>query len=109
MTLNEYQDAARKTAIYPNIGSNPTYPVLGLCGETGEIAEKMKKAIRDEGGVISETRRTEMIKEVGDVMWYIASLASELGVTLDEVAQANVAKLASRQNRGVLTGSGDNR
>ena len=109
MTLNEYQDAARKTAIYPNIGSNPTYPVLGLCGETGEIAEKMKKASRDEGGVISETRRTEMIKEVGDVMWYIASLASELGVTLDEVAQANVAKLASRQNRGVLTGSGDNR
>jgi len=109
MTLNEYQDAARKTAIYPNIGNNPTYPVLGLCGETGEIAEKMKKAIRDEGGVISATRRTEMIKELGDVAWYLASLASELGVTLEEVAQANVAKLASRQNRGVLTGSGDNR
>ena len=109
MTLNEYQDAASKTAIYPNIGNNPVYPVLGLCGETGEIAEKMKKAIRDEGGVISENRRTEMIKEQGDILWYLAALASELGTTLDEIARINLEKLASRQNRGVLTGSGDNR
>lgn len=107
--MDEYQSRAKETAIYPNIGSNPVYPVLGLCGESGEIAEKMKKAIRDEGGVISESRRTEMIKELGDVAWYLAMIASELGVTLGEVAKANVEKLASRKQRDVLKGSGDNR
>lgn len=109
LTLNEYQALARSTAIYPNIGNNPIYPTLGLCGEAGEVAEKMKKAMRDEGGVISEKRREETIKELGDVLWYVAMLASEMNVTLGDVAQRNADKLASRKERNVLQGSGDNR
>ncbi len=109
MGLDEYQKQAMSTAVYPNIGSNPTYPTLGLCGESGELAEKMKKAIRDDGGIISDARKTEMIKELGDVMWYIAALANELGVSMATVAKLNVEKLASRKQRDVLKGSGDNR
>ena len=109
MGLDEYQKQAMSTAVYPNIGSNPTYPTLGLCGESGELAEKMKKAIRDDGGVITETRRTEMIKELSDVLWYVAAMANELGMTLSGVAKINIDKLASRKQRDVLNGSGDNR
>lgn len=109
MTMDEYQAKARKTAIYPNIGSNIVYPTLGLCGETGEFAEKVKKAIRDDGGVITPERRIEIIKELGDVMWYIASIASELNLNLSEIANTNIEKLASRANRNKLSGSGDER
>lgn len=109
MEFNEYQVKAKSTAVYPGIGKNVVYPTLGLCGETGEFAEKLKKAIRDDGGEITPARKAEMVKELGDVMWYLAMIADELGVTLDEVAQANVEKLASRQKRDALHGSGDNR
>jgi len=109
MTFEEYQRRSRESAIYPNQGKNFVYPTLGLSGEAGEVAEKVKKAIRDEGGVIVKERRADLRKELGDVLWYVAQLASELGLSLDDVAEENLQKLASRKNRGQLHGSGDNR
>ncbi|HEX3509898.1 MAG TPA: nucleoside triphosphate pyrophosphohydrolase family protein [Solirubrobacteraceae bacterium] len=80
-----------------------------MAGEAGEVAEHAKKAIRDDGGVLSSERRAAMSKELGDVLWYVAQLASELDLDLDEIAGANLEKLLSRQRRGVLSGSGDDR
>jgi NTP pyrophosphatase (non-canonical NTP hydrolase) len=85
------------------------YPALGLAGEAGEVAEHAKKAIRDDGAAITEERREAMGRELGDVLWYVAQLASELGLDLDSIAEANIEKLLSRQRRGVLSGSGDYR
>jgi NTP pyrophosphatase (non-canonical NTP hydrolase) len=86
------------------------YPALGLAGEAGEIAEKVKKWLRDEGGgVISEDRREAILAELGDPLWYITALASDLGYTLQDVVDVNVQKLTSRRERGVIHGSGDNR
>ena len=102
MNFNEYQKLARSTAIYPK-ESKVIYPALGLCGEAGEVAEKIKKHIRD-------GRSLEGVGlELGDVLWYISALADDLGVTLEEIAQANVDKLQSRKDRGKIGGSGDNR
>ncbi|MDD3940261.1 MAG: nucleoside triphosphate pyrophosphohydrolase family protein [Candidatus Pacebacteria bacterium] len=109
MDFNEYQNKARQTAIYPDKDNNFIYPTLGLVGEAGEVAEKMKKVIRDDAGIISEEKRTEIVKELGDVMWYIANLAKELNVDLEDVALANLEKLQSRKQRDQLHGSGDNR
>ena len=109
MEFNEYQSAARRTAKYPNIGSNICYPTLGLAGETGEVAEKIKKIIRDNGGVVDDERREALKKELGDVLWYIASLCSELGLSMDDVAAHNIHKLSDRWNRNAIHGSGDNR
>ena len=109
MELSDYQRASRATAVYPNAGSDLTYPALGLCGEAGEVAEKVKKAIRDDGGVLSDERRGALAAELGDVLWYVAQLATEAGLDLDEIANENLAKLLSRQDRGVLQGSGDAR
>jgi NTP pyrophosphatase (non-canonical NTP hydrolase) len=106
--LAEYQRLSRRTAEYPR-AAWLAYPALGLAGEAGEVAEHAKKAIRDDGGEITDERRAAMSKELGDVLWYVAQLATELGVDLDDVAQANLDKLASRQRRGVLSGSGDER
>jgi NTP pyrophosphatase (non-canonical NTP hydrolase) len=108
MELSEYQHVSRRTAEYPR-ESWLAYPALGLAGEAGEVAEHAKKAIRDDGGEISEQRRNAMAKELGDVLWYVAQLASELGLDLDQIAQVNLDKLLSRQRRGVLSGSGDER
>jgi NTP pyrophosphatase (non-canonical NTP hydrolase) len=108
MQLAEYQRLSRRTAVYPR-EAWLAYPTLGLVGEAGEVAEHAKKAIRDDGGEVGEERRAAMGKELGDVLWYVAQLASELGLDLDEIAQANLDKLLSRQRRGVLSGSGDNR
>jgi NTP pyrophosphatase (non-canonical NTP hydrolase) len=107
--LGDYQERSRATAVYPGAGDNLLYPTLGLCGEAGEVAEKIKKMVRDEGGVLSAERRDALAKELGDVLWYVAQLASEAGLSLDEVAEANLAKLLSRRDRGVLQGSGDDR
>ncbi|MFA5080619.1 MAG: nucleoside triphosphate pyrophosphohydrolase family protein [Candidatus Paceibacterota bacterium] len=109
MTFQEYQDEARKTAIYPNLDSNFIYPTLGLVGEAGEVAEKIKKVIRDDNYQISEEKRVELAKELGDVLWYIANLSKELGLSLEDVANKNLEKLKSRQQRNELGGSGDNR
>lgn len=109
MDLNQYQTAALKTAIYPSMGDNFAYPALGLVGEAGEVADKLKKVIRDNDGVLTDPVRDAVAKELGDVMWYLAVLAYELDYDLSTIAQNNLDKLASRQERGVLSGSGDNR
>jgi len=111
MELNEYQNLATKTAIYPGqnsfVGLN--YTVLGLCGESGEVAEKVKKIIRDHNLIINEERRNALIKELGDLMWYISNTAKELNMTLEEICQSNLEKLSDRKERNVLKGSGDDR
>jgi len=109
MDLNHYQTTALETAIYPNQGQNYTYPVLGLLGEAGEVADKLKKVIRDDDGVLTDSVRDAVAKELGDVLWYLAVLSYELDCDLNTIAQNNLDKLASRKARGVISGSGDNR
>jgi len=110
MTFNEYQKEAQKTAIYPAImGNNFLYPVLGLCGEVGEVAEKFKKLLRDHGGILDENKKQEIKKELGDVLWYIAQISTEIGLSFDDVASFNVEKLRSRKERAAIHGDGDNR
>lgn len=109
MDFDEYQKAARTTAIYPNLGNNPVYPALGLAGEAGEVCENIKKMIRDDGSELTDARRAAVVKELGDVLWYAAQLAMEIGVSLGTVAEANIAKLADRKRRDVIKGDGDDR
>ncbi len=109
MLLRDYQARSRHTAAYPDAGDNIVYPTLGLAGEAGEVAEKVKKLLRDDGGVLSDERRAALGAELGDVLWYVAQVATEAGLDLEALAQANLDKLASRAQRGVLSGSGDER
>jgi len=109
MNFEEYQDLSKKTAIYPKIGKNFVYPTLGLVGESGEVAEKIKKIFRDKGGTVDAETRLMLKKELGDVLWYLSQLTTELGLSLDEVATYNIEKLESRHERGTLQGNGDNR
>lgn len=109
MNFEEYQQKSRKTAVYPNAGDNFIYPTLGLAGEAGEVAEKIKKVLRDHGGVIDGAKKQEIAKELGDVLWYVAQIASELGLPLDDIANLNIEKLYSRLERGKISGSGDSR
>jgi len=107
MTLNEYQNKAMATAIYP---SGFTYPALGLASEAGEVAGKIKKLIRDQlGGPITDEQLREVAEELGDTFWYVAAMAYELGYTLEELACMNITKLKDRKDRGVIGGSGDTR
>jgi NTP pyrophosphatase (non-canonical NTP hydrolase) len=106
--FSDYQRFSRRTAEYPR-EAWLSYPALGLAGEAGEVAEHAKKAIRDDGGTITDERRATLARELGDVLWYLTQLASELGLELDAIARENLEKLFSRQNRGVLSGSGDYR
>lgn len=110
-TLNGYQQAASVTAIYPGRGTfqGLIYTTLKLNGEAGEAAEKVGKCMRDHGGVLNDERRNALALELGDTLWYIANSAKELGYTLEQIAQMNINKLASRQRRDKLNGSGDNR
>lgn len=111
MQFNDYQKKAIVTAVHKDkdFWNSAVYRTLGLVGEAGEVAEKMKKIIRDKDGVISEADKAEITKELGDVLWYVQALADYLDVPLEEVAQGNLDKLASRKNRGQIKGSGDNR
>jgi len=109
MNFKEYQEESRKTAIYPKAGENYVYPTLGLAGEAGEVAEKIKKAIRDKDGVVDDERKEELKKELGDVLWYVSQIASELNLSLNEIAEKNIEKLYNRMERNKLKGSGDNR
>jgi len=109
MDFKEYQKKAWETAIYPNRGKNIYYPALGVGGESGEVLEKIKKILRDENSIISDEKKEEIIKEIGDLLWYIAALSTELGLDLDAIAQKNISKLSSRKERNQLHGSGDNR
>jgi NTP pyrophosphatase (non-canonical NTP hydrolase) len=105
----EYQEKAKKTAKYPIIGQGVIYPTLGLTNEAGEVAGKIKKIFRDKGGVIGEADLTALKGELGDVLWYLAQVSTELGLSLDEIADNNIAKLIDRQSRGKIQGEGDNR
>ena len=113
MNFQEYQEASRKTALYPKEDKNfnyaLTYPTMGLTSEAGEVAGKIKKVLRDKGGIVSEEIKHDISKELGDVLWYVAQIATELGLSLDDVAKENIEKLYSRLDRGKLGGSGDDR
>lgn len=109
MNFEEYQKKSRKTAIYPGAGKNYIYPTLGLVGEAGEIANKIKKIERDKNNILDDKTREALKKELGDVLWYISQLATELGLSLDEIAGLNIERLYSRMERGTLKGDGDNR
>ena len=106
MNINTYQQHASETAIYKD---KLIYPTLGLAGEAGEIANKVKKILRDNSGNLQESVREDLICELGDVLWYVAALATDLNVELSEVANKNIEKLNSRKNRRTIGGSGDNR
>ncbi len=110
MTFEEYQKRALSTVISTDDEfKDLLHWVLGINGEAGEVAEKVKKIIRDKGGKVSDGDKKELAKELGDVLWYIAVFAHDLGVSMDDIAQGNLDKLQSRKQRGVLGGSGDNR
>lgn len=115
MTFEEYQEISKKTAIYkekapyPSAENSFVYPVLGLSGEVGEVAEKAKKILRDKGGRVSDEDKEELLKELGDVLWYLSQTATEFDLSLEEVARLNIEKLQSRKDRGKISGSGDNR
>jgi NTP pyrophosphatase (non-canonical NTP hydrolase) len=110
MTFDDYQKQALTTAKFNDDElKDIMHWVLGVTGESGEIAEKVKKIIRDKQGVFSSEDKTELAKEIGDVLWYLATLAAQLGVPFNEIAEGNLAKLQSRAARGVIGGSGDNR
>lgn len=109
MNFTEYQTKSRKTAKYPAIGHPVIYPTLGLANEAGEVAGKIKKIFRDKSGVISEQDREALKGELGDVLWYLSQVCTELGLSLDQVAEHNIEKLYSRLERGKIGGDGDDR
>ena len=108
-SLDEYQRLSRKTAMAVKTDHPIVYPTLGLTNEAGEFAGKVKKIFRDKNGVIDETDIEALKQELGDVLWYVAQIATELGVSLEDVASSNLTKLFDRLERDQIKGSGDNR
>lgn len=109
MNFNDYQKKSRKTAKYPPIGHPVIYPALGLVNEAGEVAGKIKKVFRDKDGQINAETQSALKAELGDVLWYLAQVATELDLTLDEIAEYNIDKLYGRLERGTIKGDGDER
>jgi NTP pyrophosphatase (non-canonical NTP hydrolase) len=113
LSFTDYQLAAAGTAIYKDAGEATSdainYTILGLAGEAGELCNAFKKALRDDDGIVTAEKQSQLAAELGDVLWYVANLASELGWSLEGLAKVNLQKLKSRQARGVIGGSGDNR
>jgi NTP pyrophosphatase (non-canonical NTP hydrolase) len=113
MNIDEYSTQAITTLTnshaYGDVTPELMAQVLGLVGESGEVAEKFKKIVRDKDGIISDEDKAELVKELGDILWYINAVSNLLGVTLDEVASRNLEKVLSRKARGATHGSGDNR
>ena len=109
MDFKTYQKKARETAQYPDLGWNKIYPTLGLVGEAGEVAEKVKKVLRDKNGIFDNESKIGIKKELGDVLWYISTLCTELNFNLEEVASENLEKLRLRAVKGKISGSGDDR
>lgn len=109
MNFNDYQQKSRATAKYPAIGHAVIYPTLGLVNEAGEVAGKIKKVFRDKDGQITPETREALKAELGDVLWYLAQTCTELEISLEDVAEANLTKLLDRQARGKIQGDGDNR
>lgn len=108
-TFNEYQTTSRRTWQLVHTEHPIVYPTLGLVNEAGELAGKVKKIFRDKDGVIGEAERDALKYELGDVLWYLAQIATELDLTLEEVASANIEKLLSRMERNTIQGEGDYR
>ena len=109
MNFDEYQKLASTTAIYPRVGNNIYYPALALAGESGEVCDKISKIMRDHDDIITDKIKLELEKELGDVLWNLSQLATELDLSLDDIATNNLRKLKSRKDRNKLQGSGDNR
>lgn len=109
VNIDEYQKFCKSTAVYPVIGESFVYPLIGLQGEVGEVSEKIKKLFRDDKGKLTNEKKIEIAKELGDVMWYIAQLSTELNLKLSDVIKMNIEKLSSRKERNMLHGGGDNR
>ena len=119
MDFDEYQNRAGALAEYPEIyvkdkngemiRADYIYPTLGLCGESGEVAEKIKKIVRNDEGVIFSGKQDEVKKELGDVLWYLQQLATEFKLDLEDVAVGNIEKLEDRKERNVIKSEGDNR
>jgi NTP pyrophosphatase (non-canonical NTP hydrolase) len=113
LSFDEYQVHSTSTAVYPEVGTGSTlavvYAALGLANEAGEAAGKVKKMLRDNGGVMTEEIAKTIASEIGDTLWYAAALASEVDWSLERIAELNLAKLADRKDRGVIAGSGDDR
>ncbi|MBR2587135.1 nucleoside triphosphate pyrophosphohydrolase family protein [Candidatus Saccharibacteria bacterium] len=111
--MNEYQDQAAKFDLFRATGNYDTVAfvekVLGLVGEAGETADKVKKILRDKEGRISEEDKLEIVKELGDVLWYVANVARYLDTPLEKVARLNLEKLEDRYQRNLIHGEGDNR
>jgi len=108
--LNRYQKLAFTTAVYPRAGTgNYDYPLKGLVEEVGEIAGHLKRVERDDASVITTTRLLQIEHEMGDVLWYLAALATELGLSLSEISAENLVKVASRKERNAIHGEGSER
>ncbi len=110
MDFKEYQRLAHRTSTMPKIGTETyVYPTLGLAGESGELANKIKKIFRDDKGVLTDQRKEEVKHELGDMLWYVAEICTCMNIELDDIAQANINMLASRLERNKISGDGDNR
>ncbi len=109
MHFKDYEKRASKTAQYPSIGKRYVYPALGLANESGEVLGKIKKIFRDHDGKLSKEYKQAIKDELGDVLWYLAMLSKDLGLELEDIAQANIKKLSSRAKRGKINGDGDKR
>lgn len=109
MDLKKYQKESRKTAVYQGKDKSYIYPMMGLAGETGEVIEKIKHVFRDKNNKFDAESKKEIAKEMGDVLWYLAQLSTELGLSLDKIATENLTKLQSRKKRKKILGRGDNR
>ncbi len=116
MEMNEYQKLASRTATFNSdeldekeFARQVAYLALGVTGEAGEVAEKVKKILRDDEGSISDEKKEELKKELGDVLWYLSQMARMLGYSFEDVAQTNIDKLWNRHKRDVIKGEGDNR
>ena len=111
LTFKQYQERSKEFAIYPEAGTGSIqaimYCALGLCGEAGETAEKIKKLYRDDRGILTDEKRSLLAKECLDQIWYASQLLTELGMSFEEAALDNLKKLQSRKDRNVLSGSGD--
>jgi NTP pyrophosphatase (non-canonical NTP hydrolase) len=110
MNFETYQADVHDLAIYPRgNGCGLLYVTLGLNGEAGEVAENVKKMLRDDGGNLTDERHEALVNELGDVLWYVSELSTVLGVNLAEVATKNITKLRDRRERNVIRGEGDTR
>lgn len=110
-SLDSYQTAAKSTAIYPHQGEwmGLVYAVMGLAGEAGEVNNKVQKIMRDKESILTDLDRLDLAKEVGDVLWYVSAVASELGMSLQDLARLNLEKLKDRRHRDAIKGNGDAR